>query len=118
MILNEKLSWNKQSKIDSLCKFSKQIFLVLFTLEIVLYHISNIANKSWKPPPSSVQILDQRLDLSHVQPAVDSGFIYEQVIVPPDYEVKNTPRYPDVYREHIEHARKGVKSRQSSNFSQ
>jgi hypothetical protein len=71
-------------------------------------------NTNWRPPSPKVKILDQKLDLSYVKPSVDSGFIYEEHIVPVDYEVKATPRYSSMYREHLDTARKSTRSRQTN----
>lgn len=52
----------------------------------------NLGNLNHQPGGGNVQIIDQPFDKSGVRPRIDTGFIYEEVIVPVDYEVKPSPR--------------------------
>lgn len=57
-----------------------------------------LGNINHQPGGGQVQIIDQPFDKSGIRPKIDSGFIYEEVIVPIDYQVKTTPR-PNYYEQ-------------------
>lgn len=46
---------------------------------------------SHSPGGGNVQILDQPFDKNGIRSRIDTGFIFEEVVVPIDYEIK-TPR--------------------------
>lgn len=56
------------------------------------------ANINYQPSGGNVQIVDQPFDKSGIRPKIDSGFVYEEVVVPIDYQVKSTPR-PNYYEQ-------------------
>jgi hypothetical protein len=59
-----------------------------------LNYIYNIfkANVSYKPGGGNIQILQQPFQKKGIRPRIDTGFMYEEVLVSNDYQVKPTVR--------------------------
>lgn len=68
-ILNRKLEWNVKPKIGSLDN---------------AHHV---------PAGGNIEIINMPFDKTGIKPKTDTGFIYEELIVPIDYVI-NTPRNP------------------------
>ena len=63
-ILDQKIIWNTNAKVNSL------------------------DNVTYKPGGGNIQILQQPFKPTHIKPRIDTGFLYEQIIVASDYQVK------------------------------
>jgi len=59
---------------------------------IKIQYIFFIDNYSHVPGGGHVDIFDQPFEKNGIRSRIDSGFIFEEVLVPVDYQVKPSPR--------------------------
>lgn len=60
------------------------------------------------PGGGNVEIIDQPFRKKGIKPRIDSGLIYEEVIVPVDYQIRTTPRI-----NHLEPIHESIKGQRS-----
>lgn len=70
-ILDQKPNWNNQAKIGS------------------------FENMNHRAGGGNIQILQQPFQKKGIKPRIDTGFLYEEVVVPNEYQIKQTSRYQE-----------------------
>lgn len=93
-VVNEKQLWKKQSRVDHIKHdYEKRGGGIKILDQKSSWHtnakIGSLENASYKPGGGNIQILQQPFTKTgKIKPRIDTGFVYEEMMVSNDYEVK------------------------------
>lgn len=96
-VVNEKQTWRKEAKIDHIKRdYQKKGGDIKILDQKTNYNsgskIGSLNNVNYRPGGGNIQILQQPFKKSGIKPRIDTGFLYEEVLVSADYQVKPTTR--------------------------